>query len=223
MDGSLSFDALRERWRASWRTRRMQELLVRLGPRPGATVLDLGGSVDIWELVDHRLDVTLFNLDEGRARGFRRASAGDGRYRIATGDACNLARFDDKCFDIVFSNSVIEHLGDASRVGRFAREVRRVGKRYWVQTPSWLFPIESHTGLPFFWFYPRAMRAGIARRLDARYAKNPWSCPMARTRVFRLRELRALFPDADVYTERVWGMTKSWSLYRGRDGRSPCG
>jgi len=214
MDVALAFDSFKLHCRETWRSRRMSAFLERMRPRPGAKVLDVGGSVDIWKLVDHRLDVTLFNTDEEQARGFRTPGAVDGGYGIATGDACDLGRFNDGAFDIVFSNSVVEHLGDDQRVSRFAREVRRVGRSYWVQTPSWLFPIESHTGLPLFWFYPPALRAAIAKRLDARYAKNPWSCPMAGTRVFRLSQLRRLFPDADVFTERVCGVTKSWSLYR---------
>ena len=152
------------------------------------------------------------------ARDFRGNDAAGSRLRVALGDACDLGRYEDASFDIVFSNSVIEHIGDASRVARFAREVRRVGRSYWVQTPSWLFPIEAHTGLPFFWLYPAPLREVLASRHDRRYAMNPWSCPMAQTRCFRLRELRALFPDAAVYTERVAGLAKSWSLYR----RSPC-
>ena len=221
MDLSRSFDAAKVRLRAHWRSRRMREFLTRIGPSPGATVLDVGGSVDIWDLVDHRLRVTLFNTDEAHAWGFRPSRGGDARYRVATGDACDLRGFDDASFDIVFSNSVIEHVGDVRRVRCFAGEVRSVGRAYWVQTPSWLCPIEPHTGLPFYWLYPGPARAAIARRLDRRYAKNPWSCPMAETRAFRLAELRALFPDALVFTERVAGVTKSWSLYRARDER-PC-
>ena len=218
---SRSFDAAKVRLRAHWRSRRMREFLVRVGAPPGATVLDVGGSVDLWDLVDHRLHVTLFNTDEPHAWGFRPPRGGDARYRVATGDACDLRCFDDASFDVVFSNSVIEHIGDDRRVDRFAGEVRRVGRGYWVQTPSWLCPVEPHTGLPFYWLYPAPVRAAIARRLDRRYAANPWSCPMAETRMFRLAALRALFPDAFVFTERIAGITKSGSLYRASGGR-PC-
>lgn len=217
-DLSRSDEPTLARWRKRWRLRRMQALLARLAPRADATVLDLGGSVGTWEQFPHRFDVTLLNVDEAHARDFRGNDAAGSRLRVAIGDACDLGRYEDASFDIVFSNSVIEHIGDASRVARFAREVRRVGRSYWVQTPSWLFPIEAHTGLPFFWLYPAPLREVLASRHDRRYAMNPWSCPMTQTRCFRLGELRALFPDAAVYTERVAGLAKSWSLYR----RSPC-
>jgi Methyltransferase domain len=217
-DLSGAADAAKAHWRRRWRMRRMQELLARLAPGAGATVLDLGGSVGTWEQFEHTFDVTLLNVDEAHAHDFRAADPAHNRYRVAVGDACDLGRYEDASFDLVFSNSVIEHIGDAGRVARFAREVRRVGRSYWVQTPSWLFPIEAHTGLPFFWLYPAPLREALVVRHDRRYAMNPWSCPMAQTRCFRLRELRALFPDAAVYTERVAGFAKSWSLYR----RAPC-
>lgn len=215
--GSL-VDLARARKRAYWRMQRMQAFLQRLCPPPGATVLDMGGTPEMWELVSHRLDVTLLNKDETRGWGCRPPQSA--RFRVVVGDACDLGRFEAGAFDVVFSNSVIEHLGNEERVAKFAREVRRVGRSYWVQTPSWIFPVEAHTGLPFYWLYPRRMRSAIARFYDRRYANHPWYCAMSETRCFALSELRALFPDASLFTERVGGFTKSWSLYRTQ--REPC-
>ncbi|MGH9671836.1 MAG: methyltransferase domain-containing protein, partial [Bryobacteraceae bacterium] len=39
--------------------------------------------------------------------------------------------FRDAAFDVVFSNSVIEHLGDEESQRRFAGEVARVGRGFW--------------------------------------------------------------------------------------------
>jgi SAM-dependent methyltransferase len=205
-------DAIRARKRAHWRLQRMHAFLQRVRPAPGATVLDLGGTPELWGLLDHRLDVTLLNTDEVRGWGCRPPQAN--RFHVVAGDACDLERFGNGSFDVVFSNSLIEHLGGDERLLRFAREVRRVGRSYWVQTPSWLFPIEAHTGLPLYWLYPTPVRGAIARRLDGRYQSFPWYCAMADTRSLSLSELRALFPDASLFTERVAGFTKSWSLYR---------
>lgn len=213
MDLGLTFDSIKARKRSQWRSRRMRAFLALVRPQEGASVLDVGGNPELWELFDHRLDVTLFNTGEAQSWGFRPPRRQD-RFRVVTGDACDLGRFGNGSFDVVFSNSVIEHLGGDGPVGCFAREVSRVGKAYWVQTPSWLFPIEPHTGLPFYWFYPLVLRRGIAHWLDRRYAGNPWSCAMSDTRCFTLAELRTLFPDASLFTERVAGFTKSWSFYR---------
>jgi len=64
---------------------------------------------------------------------------GDGRY----------LPFRDGSFDIVFSNSVIEHISSPEDQQRFADEVRRTGRAYWVQTPDYRFPIEPRFELNY--------------------------------------------------------------------------
>ena len=114
MNVSRSFDAIKIGLRARWRSQRMHAFFARVRPRPRATVLDVGGSVDIWDLIDHRLHVTLFNTDEAHAWGFRPARSGDNRYRIATGDACDLSRFGDRSFDVVFIDPASVNLNQAA-------------------------------------------------------------------------------------------------------------
>lgn len=55
-----------------------------------------------------------------------------------------MKQFQDNEFDAVFSNSVIEHVGDYEAQRQMANEIMRVGKRYFVQTPNFYFPIEPH-------------------------------------------------------------------------------
>lgn len=59
-------------------------------------------------------------------------------------DGRNLP-FEDKSFDFVLSNAVIEHVGDEQDQMRFVSELARVGKCWVFTTPNRLFPIESHT------------------------------------------------------------------------------
>lgn len=206
----------KERLQRRWRSRRMQAFMDRLGVRRDDRILDLGGNIETWALTEQPCQLTLLNTDEASAGTLRpwRLPTHGCRWQVIVGDATDLSRFADGAFDIVFSNSVIEHLGVDERVARFAREVRRVGRRYWVQTPAWTFPIEAHTGLPFYWSYPRPLRDAWATWQDRRHAHEPWHCPLMQTTHLKLGTLRQLFPDAEVYTERVWGCTKSWSMYR---------
>ena len=73
-------------------------------------------------------------------------------FKYVIGDACNLDMLSSKSFDIIYSNSVIEHVG-RERQKEFANEIMRVGKKYWVQTPYKHFPVEPHFVFPFFQYY----------------------------------------------------------------------
>jgi Methyltransferase domain len=94
-------------------------------------VLDVGGTVDIWRLAPVMPRLVLLN----QARARYEIGAGEA---VVLGDGASLP-FADRSFDLVFSNSVIEHVGGRAEQARFAREIARVGKQYWVQTPIGIF------------------------------------------------------------------------------------
>ncbi len=73
------------------------------------------------------------------------------------GDGRKL-EFDDSEFDIVFSNSVIEHVGSFEDQKKICEEILRVGKKFWVQTPSKSFFFEPHFLFPFFHWFPISIR-----------------------------------------------------------------
>ena len=119
-------------------------------------ILDVGGAPETWELLAERPRVTLLNTPRTKKEMSRAAAwvAGDGR----------ALPFADGAFDIVFSNSVIEHVGDSASQERFAREVMRVGRAYWVQTPNRRFPVEQHLLTPAVHWLPRAWQRRIVPR-----------------------------------------------------------
>ena len=55
--------------------------------------------------------------------------------------------FNDKQFDWVFSNAVIEHVGDENAQVAFVDEMLRVARSVYFTTPYKFFPVESHTNL----------------------------------------------------------------------------
>jgi hypothetical protein len=127
---------------------------------------------------------------------------------------------DDRSFDIVFSNSVIEHVGDHHDQLRMAEEVRRVGKRYFVQTPNKYFPIEPHFLFPFFQFLPLGLRVRLMQNFHLGWFPKTPERQKAREIVTGIRlldrcEFRSLFPDATIYDEKVLGITKSFVAYAG--------
>ena len=112
-------------------------------------LLDVGGEQAYWHQVgmvsEEVLKITILNLVPLPRTSSMNSLACDAR-RLC---------FNDHEFDIVFSNSVIEHIDDHKRV---ADEIRRVGRAYWVQTPNYYFPIEPHALLPFLQFFPPKAR-----------------------------------------------------------------
>ena len=130
------------------------------------------------------------------------------------GDATDLSQFGSGSFDVAFSNSVIEHVGDWDAQRRMASELVRVGRHYYVQTPNRLFPIEPHFLVPGFQFLPVSLRTALVRRFDLGWYKRIPDRHLAREHVLSHQllsagQMRRLFPDATLYRERLMGMTKS--------------
>lgn len=175
----------------------------------GVSVLDLGGQPSIWGNVLPKLRITILNLPGA----VNVSAATHHEISYIEGDACGVHQYDDAAdFDIVFSNSVIEHVGNEAKRRAFAGEVRRLGKAYWVQTPSKYFPIEAHCGMPFWWFYPATVRQAFIERW--RKKLPAWVKMVEGTDVVTKSELRKLFPDAQIFTERVFGIPKSYVAFR---------
>ena len=194
------------------RRRRMERLMRMLQIKPGTRVLDLGGSPSIWENVPVPLDITILNLPGGipsDALDSFDAGTSIHTFHFVEGDACNVRQFSDRSFDLAFSNSVIEHVGPQEKQEAFAREAVRLGKSYWVQTPSAWFPIEAHTGMPFYWFYPEQLRSWLLRR-SRKKLPAWWTEYIAETRVLSRRRLVELFPSARVHVEFFFGFPKSY-------------
>jgi hypothetical protein len=190
------------------RTRRMAMCTRVMGFDRHRRVLDLGGQAGIWDHVETPQNITILNLSGVADTSLKTHH----RVNYVEGDACNVTGFTDGEFEVLFSNSVIEHVGPESRMEDFAREVKRLGRSYWVQTPSKWFPIEAHCGMPFWWFYPESLRQYFLKRWSAKLPG--WTEMVAGTRVLTRQQLRRLFPDAEIHTERMFGIPKSYTAYR---------
>jgi SAM-dependent methyltransferase len=186
------------------RKRRMSIFMSRMNLAENATILDLGGQPMIWSSVNLKLNVTILNLPGIAYQHY------ESHHNITyvEGDACNVSGYADRSFDIVFSNSVIEHVGGDEKQVEFAREVMRLGRSFWVQTPSKYFPIEAHSGMPLWWFYPERLRRYFITRW--RRKLPAWTEMVEGTGVLEMSQLQALFPKATVETERMFGIPKSY-------------
>lgn len=184
-------------------------------PRP-LRILDVGGTQRFWDVVEPASfdDVVVVLLNRERAAVSRVG------FESRAGDARDMPELGDSEFDVVFSNSVIEHVGEQADQRRMANEVRRVGKRYFIQTPNRAFPVEPHFLVPFFQFLPVETRARLLTRFRLGWYPRIPDLGEAREVVASIRllyeaELRDLFPEATIYRERVVGLTKSITAYAG--------
>ncbi len=178
-------------------------------------ILDIGGTEAYWESMNFTEDsdviVTLLNLDVVETK---RAN-----FVSVKGDARNLAPYKDKQFDIVFSNSVIEHLFSYGNQKMMADEVMRVGRWYYVQTPNYYFPLEPHWLFPFFQFLPFTIRVSLTRNFSlGHYQREPRRDDaikrVSEVKLLTCRQMQNLFPTGKVYRERFLGLTKSITMYR---------
>jgi SAM-dependent methyltransferase len=189
------------------RKKRMR-LLELLELEPGSRVLDLGGTTSIWQHVSTPLEITIVNLP---GVDVTEDVSSHHTFTFIEGDATRLD-FSNYSFDLVFSNSVIEHVGLEEKRTAFAHEVRRLAPRYYIQTPSIYFPLEPHTGIPFWWGMPNALRQRFIRRWKKKLPA--WTAMIEGTCVIRKKEFSSYFPDADVRTERFMGCPKSYIALR---------
>ena len=162
-----------------------------LAPTAEDRILDIGCGPSGLAGFEPAADVTGLDADEQPDYPGRRFVRGDARQLpFETGE-----------FDIAYSNSLLEHLDPGDRKD-FASEVRRVARRYWIQTPNKHFPVEPHVLLPAYHWLPQGAQKRLWRygRLEGDYEP---------IHLLDESELRELFPDATILRERFGGLTKS--------------
>ncbi|MDX1501684.1 MAG: methyltransferase domain-containing protein [Thermoanaerobaculia bacterium] len=195
--------------------RRRMELFARWFPGPGLRVLDVGGTAFNWAFLERPQRVSLVNVLPYRP--------GPGvTLPFAFADGRELP-FADGEFDVVFSNSVIEHVGTRAAQERFAAECRRVGRGYFVQTPDRRFPVEPHLLTPFVHWLPRGLQGRLIRNFTVRgllsRPSREWCARfMEDVHLLGAREMHQLFPDGELVVERFLGLSKSLIAVKPLDG-----
>ena len=189
---------------------RRKELFHRvMQPSPRQTIMDVGGYHWFWETMGCSNPITCLNLNVPNVN-----RPLPSQFTYVQGDGRSLP-FEDNEYDIVFSNSVIEHVGSFGDQKRFAAEIRRVGKSCWVQTPNRRFFVEPHLATPFIHFLPKTLQRRMLRRwtvwgIVARPTRLQVDAFLSEVRLLSEHEMRELFPGADILSERFLGFKKSF-------------
>jgi hypothetical protein len=181
-------------------------------------VVDLGGTVESWRRAPVRpASVTVVNL-------FEPGESDEPWLTPVTGDACRAraaleAAGADTDYDLVFSNSLLEHVGGHSQRVALAHEVHALAPRHWVQTPYRYFPVEPHWLFPGLQFLPVAARARAAKAWPLAHSR-PADATAAMsevqwTELVGIAEMRAYFPTSRIVKEKVAGLTKSITAVAG--------
>ncbi len=179
-------------------------------------IIDLGGTYDYWanagfSMMDS-VEITLVNLEHTPI------PEGVTNFTSVMGDATNLVTFADKSFDVAFSNSCIEHVGKQKEWEKMAREMERVAHHIYLQTPNRYFPIEPHFLFPFFQFFPLKLKALLIMHHQLGFwpQGRDWEDSLKIADEITLlskRDLKRLFPNAQIWEEKLYGMTKSITVY----------
>ncbi len=179
-------------------------------------ILDVGGTELYWErmgfLPAEDIHITILNLEK--------PSVKNANVSGVAGDARDMKQFSDNSFDIAFSNSVIEHVGTFEDQQEMAKEMRRVASKIYLQTPNRYFPLEPHFLFPFFQFLPFKMKVWLLRNFNLgwypRQKNKEKAMEVVRSvRLMTRKELKMLFPGAEIYRERFVGLVKSFVVMEG--------
>jgi SAM-dependent methyltransferase len=182
------------------RARRHERFLDLTGASPAMRIVDVGCGALGLRALEPAFDVTGVDVVD------RPSYPGP----FVRADATERLPFEDGAFDLVYSSSVVEHLSPSLR-GAFAREVMRVGRGWWVQTPAFSFPVEPHALLPVAHWLPPAARRPYWRLGVA----GAWED----IALLRRDELAALLPGGELMAERAGPLAKSWISVRRPDQR----
>lgn len=203
-------NANQQSWSHQFRSKRFQFFLSLIAdlPRP-LRILDIGGTHAFWKAMGFNEDqvfITILNLTEQPVTG--------NNFSSVAGNALQLD-FPDQSFDIVFSNSVIEHLFTRENQIKMAAEVQRVGKYYFIQTPNYWFPLEPHWLFPFFQFLPISFRVWLTQHFNLGHIAKRITKEAAQQQVQEIQlltkaELQSLFPTAQLYAEPLLFWNKSF-------------
>ncbi|MFI5185137.1 MAG: class I SAM-dependent methyltransferase [Chitinophagales bacterium] len=190
-------------------------------------IIDLGGGngVHFASCFPYRKNVTIADIDK-KDLEYARKEFG---FNTMVLDESGILNIKDKDYDVVFCNSVIEHVTvdksamyqiktnkefseiSFNRQRVFANEIDRIGKKYFVQTPYKYFPVESHSWLPvIIVLLPRKAQIAVLKLFNKFWAKKThpdWH-------LLTVKKMKKLFPNAKIIKEKSFGFTKSLIAYK---------
>ena len=201
------------------RMKRIQPFLLIIeeayGEHGHVNIIDTGGTEKYWNIVsqnflhENNVTITIVNLP-----GTKMPKDYDS-FKFIESNGCDLSDFADNSFHFAHSNSVVEHVGDWNQMVLFAKEINRIAKAYYVQTPNYWFPIEPHCMTLFFHWFPKPIRIWLIFNFTLGHWRKAETVDEAVRKIESARLLNKkmfleLFEGADVTTEKFFFLPKSF-------------
>lgn len=189
------------------RTRRWAYLTERFPSFAEMRVLDLGGTPESWRFAPIRPNaVTTVNLLP--------LESWTSDIVAVQADACNLPKsITEDRFDLVFSNSLLEHVGGHVQRQRLADHIHGLADRHWIQTPYRYFPIEPHWLFPGIQWLPYEARTQISLHWNLghvrTYSRDEAQAQVDEIDLIGISQMRRYFPTSTIWFERFAGLVKS--------------
>jgi SAM-dependent methyltransferase len=197
------------------RTRKLELLNKTFHPTDQLLILDVGAEVNprgdrTLQLIDSypwKNNITAVNLDPQHIDLIKQHYP---EINAIVADGCELP-WPDKYFDIVYSNAVIEHLGDFERQKKMAEEIMRVGKQWFVTTPNRWYPFEFHMRLPFVTWIPGDVYLRIGNIISYNHVRKKYMFGINHDglRLMSAREMKNCFPDSKIISQRITFMAET--------------
>jgi len=105
--------------------------------------------------------------------------------------------FQNKVFDIAWSNAVLEHVGSTADQVLFLQEIARVASAAFITTPNRHFPIEVHTRIPLLHWLPKNFFDRILHILGKSWATGSYMNLLSE------REIRGLLKKAGIANYKI--------------------
>lgn len=197
------------------RTKKLELFNKTFSPTEGIRILDVGAEANprgdrTLQFIDSyswKKNLTVVNLDPQHIDLIKEHYP---EVNSIVADACELP-WSDKYFDIVYSNAVIEHVGDFEKQKQMAAEIMRVGKRWFVTTPNRWYPFEFHMRLPFITWLPGSTYLWIGRIISYNHVHKKYMSGIKHDglRLMDASEMKTCFPDSKIIKQRVTFMAET--------------
>lgn len=199
---------------AFYRRKRFKPLIKYLSGKSNMKILDIGGFNDSLKFLDKQIlknnRLTILNIEK--------IDVIHENINFILGSGTDESLFAENEFDLVISNSVIEHVSTFVLQSKLVKNIYYWGKKHFVQTPNYYFPIEPHFLFPFFQFLPIKIRAFILTKISLGTFSKEKNYVKAKeivssVRLLKKSDLRALFPGAKIVKEKFVFFTKSYVVH----------